>query len=758
MADKEQPDDTPQGPSPAAIAWGTGVVITILSPLTTLSAFFAYALNNWQRVKLSVIFTFIFLPITILSIVASIWTIPPFINYLQHISEIISQQEWMKIVYTFLLEGTLGGISIGILLGMAYAAIKNRKRPEWENIDYRLTPIEFFRRSKNIKDIQLDRNSPKNGMTLGVGERGERVVQSFEESSAHTLVLGASGSGKTTTMKSRLRDALKTGQGAIVIDLKGDPKFAEEIYDLSIRYNHKFRHWLMQPQTDTYRGPSPEGPAYYDPISRGDATRRTALIIDSRPWSEEHYKIQSTNYLQIVMNVLVGNPKTNISTLAQVVELLDPHALQERAVPLGSNPIYHDVVRAVDALNDAKISQQNKQTIESLQGQLRVLLGSVAGTWLQIDPKGDNNIDIKRAAHEGEVIFFSLDSSNYGNYASLVANLIIQDLKTVSSELRTDPTKMPFQVIIDEFQAIGSDNVIGLINKSRDAKLPVTLATQALGDLRQVSDSFLDSLVGIVGSFIIHRPNKAEDAQIFAGLTGTTKRFRVVQGYGQSQGMSGYTGQGSIQEVEEPIVSAGEIQKLSLGEMIYVNKYKSPQRIERVQCIPEDTQQLHLQSLQQGMANNVSGIAPTPSIIHNNAQPDNAVQLPSTLPPVYAPQSPTGLPQRSEMPVTQAPDLDKLSQIFTQDPNMLLNGGNNTQKGNSQPQPSLAPQQLPVVPPVLKPTQPVPPVQSTQPIPALPRPMPLPPLPSKLPPLPVRPVAPAPNEPIQNTGKDEFDF
>lgn len=569
------------------------VAFFVLSPITALAAAITWFIFSWGRVRRSVIVAIlgvyllgaVFFALPIFHAFVSSWTV----TFPSILSNKITPVQG---ILTMLGQQVFLSLPLGVTAGLIYASWRWITRPVWDEIIFRITPWELYERKKNIKDIKGDKNGPQNGTTLGVTEYGKKIIQTDKEASAHTLVVGASGTGKTTTLMSKARDSIRRGQGVVFIDLKGGNDVPLILSKFAARYDRKFTHWLMQSKTEEYKGPDVDGPAYYDPLARGEATRRKDLLIASRNWSEEHYKIQASSYLQMLFSVLIGNPKKDTSTFADVVTLLNPQYLQERAIPLGSNPAYQGIVAGIDDLNDNKISATKMSAIEGLKSQLEVILHSVAGPWLQVDPSlKKHNINLKNAAHSGEIIVFSLDSSNYQELSALVANLIIQDLKTVTSELRDDPTAKPFQVFIDEFSAIGSDNIIGLINKSRDANMPVTLSTQALGDLRKVDPTFLDQVLGIINSFIIHRANTEDDAKVYSGLTGTVFRKKFRQSVEHSTGIFGIgrgsgTGSGMIEDVEEFRVTPNEVQELAMGEMVYVTK--SPLRVEYVQVIPEE--------------------------------------------------------------------------------------------------------------------------------------------------------------------------
>jgi len=767
MADDDVDEHENPGGGWAVIA---GILFFLATPLTIFSAVATYLAFEWQKVRMVTIFWFVLVPYMVIlaifikpagSLFLESWqvTIPKTMNrsygVLQGLGMIVLQQAPIAIPF-------------GIIIGLVYCAYRYRVHPDFlERKEYRLSPIEWWKKRKNIKDIQSDKNSPRDGMTLGIDKRGRKIVQTYAESSAHTVVLGASGSGKTTTMMIRARDAVKAGHGVVVIDLKGGPDFPVDMAKLAARYNKPFQHWLFQPRGVPYTGPAADGPAYYDPLARGEATRRKDLLIESRTWSEEYYKQEASNYIQMLFNVLVATPQKDISTLSDIVHLLDPKVLQERAIPLGSNKDYYDIVRSIDNLNDEKLSAGKRSAIDGLRSQLEVLLHSVAGPYLQVDPTGNNNIDIKRAADNGEIIVFSLDSSNYGGMAALVANLIVQDLKTVSSELRNDINKseFPMHVIIDEFQAMGSDNIIGLINKARDSKMPVDLISQALGDLRVHSTAFMDQLVGIVGSFIIHRPNDLADAEFFAGLTGKESRTRLSESVSYKKGFfsRGNSNQrGTTVQVDEYIVDPKVFQKLKRGEMIYINKSESPMKTEKVIVIKEDSSLFNdatttgnNQTQTQGNALSLAKKDEVDKSMEAKSFPvppsANKSIIPITnhaLPPIGpAIQSPTSPP---ESVPGKEPNMARLAEIFNQPPESMLPAKQAPRKDDFtvSHMPPTKSKPLPTIPPREK---------------------------TKFPPLPVLPKAPAPRpsstevqvqfptkkpvEPITNTTqKDEFDF
>ena len=591
------------GPDDGRSGGGASILLIVIGfvlfPIVMLSAMATWFTFSWGRIRRSVIaaflgiYTLFLLPFLGLLIPLYIhtWTVD--------IPKILDGQMSGGVIVTtilgiLLMQAPLS-IPVGVLVGLGYASYRWFIRPKWEEKQFRLTPIQWWQRKKNIEDIANDRNGPLNGTTLGISaEDGHKVIQTDAEAAAHTLVVGASGSGKTTTLMGQARDIIRRNHALVFVDLKGGTDVPKILEEYARRYNRPFRHWLMQPPRDEYKGPATNGPAFYDPIARGEATRRKDLIIGGKSYegNADYYKTIAEDYLQKAFEILIGNPNNKVSALEDITALLDPKHLEERAHPLVHDPYYRNLVEAINNMVDEGMGRDEKSVITSLRKQFSTLALSIAGSWLRKDPSGQNDINLKDVADKGEIVIFSLDTSNYPELSSTLGNLIIQDLKTVSSELRQDPSLNPMHVFIDEFSSIESDNIYSLVNKSRDAGIPVTLSTQALGDLRKVGEAFLDQLLGIINAFLIHRTNTEDDAKVYAGLTGivTRKKFRQQVEHTTSFfgiGKSAGKGAGMLEDVEETAVTITEIQQLKTGEMIYVAKGQGI-NIQRVIVIPED--------------------------------------------------------------------------------------------------------------------------------------------------------------------------
>lgn len=598
-------DSSPNAARDAKMAAGVATLVALIAlPIAALTALGVWFAFTWGRINHRVIWAFVGLyAIGLLATGNGPGSVNVYMESWNHIFNAFQDgdnpNKTQQIIQALLMQTPLS-ILIGGVFGASITYWQWIRRPSWEKYDFRLTPYEWWRKRKNISDIQSDKNSPKDGKTVGVNaDRGQKVIQTDAEARAHTLCVGSTGSGKTTTLMLMARDIIKRGHGLIFIDLKGSPDVVRILHEYSERYGRDFQHWTMQTPGEVYEGPDEKGPAYYDPLNRGDASRRTNLIMAGRKWSESYYEVLAQDYLQRAFEVAIASPPSNaISSFSDIASLFNVNTLRDRAkiMEMKGNRRHEEILRQVDEYfnldGSVKKDPGTASALKSVEAEIRILTNSTAGAWLRKDPDGDNDINLRSIADNGSIVVFSLDSLNYESDANRIGNLIIQDLKTVTSELQTRPADNTLQVYIDEFSAIESENIVGLINKSRSAGVPVTLSTQALDDLRKESDSFMGRIVANINSFIIHRSNDLDDAEEYAKLGGQEMTQKVKQNIEYTTSIFGRfgkgagTGRGSLDEVLDYRVSPKTIQELDTGEAIYIAK--SPLRIVKVKVIPED--------------------------------------------------------------------------------------------------------------------------------------------------------------------------
>lgn len=620
------PEDQP-GPSAGLTV---GLALLAYSPIAVLVAAISYVAFNYYRISHKII-----------AAIAAAYTVPylgfvfmfgspvdmlagyhaPFGRLILAIKDggmsgFLSDNWWF-----WLTSQTPMSLAIGLSVGAVVTWWKWIRRPVWEDKEPRPGLIAKRRLKRVSQEIASDINGPDEGRTLGVDTFGHRIVQPFDEFKAHGLIAGGAGAGKTTTLMVGVRDAIRRGEPVCIIDMKGSADVPQQTAEWCERYDRRFLHWTITDPQVGYKGPA-DGPAFYDPIGRGDPSRKKDLLIGAEKWDVEYYKSINENYLQIAFQIaaLAPNPNTdaftdlaailNIDTLAarclkvfmdapkdiQGQQLAATHGAETQWWTLTHHVTdeYTSGLLLAAAGVCIKPGDGERSAISNMSARIQKLRMSTAGHWLKRDHANGRDIDLRAAADNGWVVVFSLDSSNYKATSAQIGGLIVQDLNTLSSELRHNPAPTPFHIYLDEFSAIGSDNVLDLLARGRDSRMPTTLSTQALGDLRKVDPAFLDQVLGIINFFILHRANTEDDAEVFAGLTGKkmgyVKRYNVEMASGMPGGIGtgAATGQGNVEQREDYVVPSSAFQSLAPGQMIYIANAPAKRVINPVKVIRED--------------------------------------------------------------------------------------------------------------------------------------------------------------------------
>ena len=150
---------------------------------------------------------------------------------------------------------------------------------------------------------------------LGLDNRGQLVWQRLGlQGGRHTLLIGATGSGKTTTMLWALLRHLDAGFGAIVVDAKGDPELLGRCRAEARSRGRPFYCFSLD---------APGQP--WNPLCYGSASERADKLIAAEEWTEPHYKRLYQRYLLAVFSAL--DAREQEADLATVVDLLNPDRL-----------------------------------------------------------------------------------------------------------------------------------------------------------------------------------------------------------------------------------------------------------------------------------------------------------------------------------------------------------------------------------------------------------------------------------------------
>ena len=395
-------------------------------------------------------------------------------------------------------------------------------------------------------------------VVLGTDARGRVVQLTDHELSAHGLIVGASGAGKTTTLVAILSDQIRRGRPVVAIDMKGSPSFARDLADAAAAVGRTIKVFTL------------DGGAHWNPLAHGNATELKDKLMSTERFTEPHYMRAAERYVQTVLQVLARARPDRPPTLAAVVELMD-HRRLAIALRDVDRPLRE---RTQDYL--AGLTPDQLSAIRGLQTRLAVLTESHTGAFLA--PPADRHtpaIDVREALSGSDVVVFSLNSSQYGKLAAQVGTLVVQDLVAASGERLNEAARgrslAPATIGIDEFSALGADHVIALLARGREPMTRILVATQELADLDRAAPGFRDQVLGVTAVKIIHRQDVPESARTVAQMAGTEEVWEETRQI--AGGLLGHdTGHGTRRLTEKFIVHPNQIKTLRTGEAVVISK------------------------------------------------------------------------------------------------------------------------------------------------------------------------------------------
>ena len=335
---------------------------------------------------------------------------------------------------------------------------------------------------------------------IGVDGTGRTVaIPLGRTSGTHTLIVGATGSGKTVTQTLIVASAIERGLGAVIIDPKGDSFLRERAHGAAALAGRPFMEW------------TPSGPSTYNPYAHGSPGEIADKALAGERYSEPHYLRQAQRYLGHAARALAATKQT--ATPALLLELMDPRRLELLARSIPDETHAQQVFGYLDSLDP-----RQRGGLTGTRDRLAILAESELAPWLH-PAAGVPALDLLEAVRAGAVAYFALEADRLPLLSRMLAAAIVGDLLTIAAGCQAEPA--PTLIAIDEFSAIAPEAVARLFGRARAAGFSLLLATQELADLRAAAPELLEQVLGNVETVVAHRQSVPDSAELIARIAGT---------------------------------------------------------------------------------------------------------------------------------------------------------------------------------------------------------------------------------------------
>ena len=443
----------------------------------------------------------------------------------------------------------------------------------WLKIKKRVPPIFRFHFLTSAKIKKLTR---VNSISIGVYKNkffSPEFKLSYDMLKHHLHVLGASGFGKSVFLSHLVADLIRKNRGLMFVDLKADIETVRQVTSLAKESNrmNKLKFFSCA---------NPEFSSYYNVLARGNANQLTDRIISSLIWSEEFYKNECKSILIKIMIPLVWirdntDHKPHLGDLLLAVKNPDYVCTLKTKI----NPARIDILSNLEEVDRYLREKDLYRNIQGLRAQLESIILTDFGAKLcpESNLSADCSIiDIYTAVKNTEIIYFLLDSRRYSESAKSLGRMILEDLKATSAEIDSTISaekRQSFNIIIDEFADMASDDFIGFLDRARSSGMGTCLAHQEISDLKRISPEMADRLMHLTSTTICFLTKLPDSAEKISAMAGTRTAFKTTEKAQTLFGVNIRSGDISLREVEEFNIHPNILKNLTVGEAVVIGKY-----------------------------------------------------------------------------------------------------------------------------------------------------------------------------------------
>jgi hypothetical protein len=317
----------------------------------------------------------------------------------------------------------------------------------------------------------------------------------------HMHVVGKTGMGKSTLLKTLVVSDLRAGNGFALIDPHGD--LSADV----LRQRPESRRAdliLLDPST-------PSGRIALNPLQVEDPTQRhraaSGLVGAFRKIWADSWGPRVEYILYNTLRALLDFPG---SSLLDVPRVLSDMAYREVVLRYTTDQRVEEFWRKEFAQYPPTFRAEAISPIQNKVGQylaspaLRDILG-----------RKEKSLDLRRVMDEGRILVANLSKGRLGEAtSSLLGSLVIAGLEQAALSRADMPEskRRDFYLYIDEFQTFATLSLAGILQEARKYRLNLITAHQYLA---QLEEEVRAAIFGNVGTLVAFRTG-AEDAQYLA--------------------------------------------------------------------------------------------------------------------------------------------------------------------------------------------------------------------------------------------------
>jgi hypothetical protein len=415
------------------------------------------------------------------------------------------------------------------------------------------------RRVTNTEERAGDRS-----FAIGAGKLGEPAFLTEQEIRTHALLFGATGSGKTESIKAIAGGLLDLGWHGIILDLKEDAQTGG-LLDWCSTYSDAHAIGFQQ-----FRISDPEPKYWFSPLLGMGPDEARDTILASQQFEAAYYRALNEKQLGQLIQLLYAcntiDPATYATpTVYEIGKILAapslPQATRERVAVVTANmPAF--VKEDFDSLIAPDTAMV--QAAGGLGARLTAMYETQAGR--RALRGGDRRLefDVTRPG----LSYVGLDSLGKPELTKLVSTSVLQRMAVYAADRTSGKISdnAPRFLIVDEANFVARKVLLNLLSRARSAGIAVIVCTQGPTDwaAREPGEPDLTSLVQNSNVAIIMRQGERTNAELCADIIGRSERQVMTQQIRDGE----LTAAGSMSNKVDYLVGPDYLRSLETGEAI----------------------------------------------------------------------------------------------------------------------------------------------------------------------------------------------